>query len=292
MNLRHRYKITFEDETTLEHKLKVSWRPYAYILCLILFLAIAVCLAILVLAFTPLRNTLPGYLKESERAATEEQHLRLDSILQVYNINEAYLSNIFNALEPVVTDETLLQQHRQTMLLTPDSLLPASEEEKEFIEAIRERDKYNIANSAGNAPENLVITPPHPAAIVSEDSQESFTAEIILPHGAFVSAVAEGKIISVASSPRTAGGFEIIIQHPKGFLSKSGRLGKPMVRPGDHVSTGQIISATSSQSGRRGDFITLELWHNGDKLIPSRYIKTITGNQSGSVSPARNNINT
>lgn len=274
MNFKHRYKFSLEDETNLESKVKISWKLHVYLLCLIGILSIVIILAMALLAFSPLRNYLPGYLKESERAATEEQHLRLDSVLHIYNINEAYLDNIFNALEPVIDDPSDLSDKKNTPMLSPDSLMSASQEEREFMEYIRERDKFNIASSAGLDLETIMFEQPHSAAIITDESKDSYTAEFILPHGAFVSAVAEGKVISISTTPHTAGGYDIIIQHPKGFLSKSSRLGKPIIRQGDHVSTGQIISSTSSESGRRRDVITLELWHNGDRLIPARYLKT------------------
>lgn len=289
MNLKHRYKVSIDDESNLENKVKVSWKLHSYIICLIGLLSIVIIIAMALLAFSPLRNYLPGYLKESERAATEEQHLRLDSVLHIYDINEAYLDNMFNALDPVIDVNQEISDKKNTPLLSPDSLLPASLEEREFMEYIRERDKYNIASSVGLELETIMFEQPHTAAVITEGSKNSYTAEFILPHGAYVSAVAEGKVISIGTTPHTAGGYDIIIQHPKGFLSKCSRLGKPIIKQGDHVSTGQIISATTSESGRMRDKITLELWHNGDRLIPSRYLKIGEENSSNKKSSSPNN---
>lgn len=272
MNLRHKYRITVEDETTLENKIKVSWHLHTIFFLFLGILLIAVLISVIVISTSPLRNSLPGYLKESERAATEEQHMRLDSILHIYEVNEAYLSNIFNAIDPAFPDSTANYPKRETGILSVDSLLPTSKEEKNFVEAIRERDKYNIAVASPADAEILMFGSVHNSAVITEGTKNSLTAEFILPHGDPVSAVAEGKVISVASSPRAAGGYEVIIQHPKGFLSKSSRLAQLFIRPGDHVSTGQIIGSTSSTTGRNPDIIVFELWHNGDKLIPARYL--------------------
>ena len=272
LNLKRKYRITVEDETTLENKLKVSWKLYFFIVAAVGFFFLAILISIILLSSSPLRNSLPGYLKESERAATEEQHLRLDSLLQIYEMNEAYLTSVFNALEQVQPNDSLSQK-RVMVTASTDSLLPTSEEERKFVETIRERDKYNIAVASPVDAEILMFGSVHDAAVISEKSTNSLIAELIIPHGEPVSAVAEGKVISIASSPRAAGGYEVIIQHPKGFLSKSGRLAQLLIRPGEHVTSGQIIGSTSSSTGRKADVITFELWHNGDKLIPSRYLK-------------------
>ena len=140
------------------------------------------------------------------------------------------------------------------------------------MENIRERDKYNISYASPAAAQTMMFGSVNNAAVVSEDSKNKYQAEILLPAGASVSTIAEGKVISVASSPRASGGFEVIIQHPKGFLSKTSRLTGLMIRPGDRVAAGQIIAGGAASSGLKDNHVVFELWHDGDPLIPSRYL--------------------
>lgn len=272
MNLNRRYKLTIEDETVLENKLKISRRLSTYLLWGFSLIILTFIAAMLVLAFTPLKRTLPGYLKETERAATEEQHLRLDSILNVYNIHKAYVESIFQALDPTLPEGSINEEKKYITKLSSDSLLPTSQEEREFTELLREKEKFNIASTKVSDAENILFESPHPAAVITEATKDSYTAEIVLPYKANVSAMAEGKVISLASSLKYPGSYEIIIQHPKGFLSKTGSIGMPMVSPGDYVSPGEIIGSTVTASGRNIDLIIVELWHNGDRLIPSRFL--------------------
>ena len=274
MKLNNKYKITVEDESTLEKKFNVSTGVFPFFVSILAFLGLAVVISVFILAFTPLKTFLPGYLKESERVATEEQHLRLDSLLHIYEVNEAYLSGILMAFNPEEKDSVMQPEIAISHTLNVDSLLPTSNEERSFVEYIRERDKFNVAISSTLDAETLMFGNLNPGAVISQDSQDSYKAEIIIPIGGKIGTVAEGKVISVASSPRTAGGYEIIIQHPKGFLSKTGRLSNILVSPGEKVGAGQIIGGVSSESGRKSNIVSFELWHDGNRLLPSRYLNT------------------
>lgn len=240
-------------------------------------IVVAGAFGVFILASTPMKNYLPGYLKEDERTATEEQHIRLDSLVRVYEVNEAYITGILNALNPPENIEPVNRGERKYSPLSSDSLIPPSDVEKNFMERIRERDKYNISYASPAAAQTMMFGSVNNAAIITEESKDKYQTEIILPHGAPVSTIAEGKVISVASSPKTSGGYEVIIQHPKGFLSKSSRLSNLMVRPGDRVTAGQIIAGGTSTAGVKDNHIIFELWHDGDPLIPSRYLNG--GNQ-------------
>lgn len=271
MRLNKRYRITLEDESSLDKKINLSARAPILLLILVACVIIAGAFGVFVLASTPMKNLLPGYLKESERTATEEQHLRLDSLVKVYEVNEAYISGILNALNP---PETSGKQwiDKKPVPLSLDSLLPISDEERTFMENIRERDKYNINYASPAAAQTMRFGTLNKSAVISQGSIDNYVAEIIIPVGGPISTIAEGKVISVASSPKNSGGYEVIIQHPKGFLSKTGRLSHLLVRPGDKVAAGQIIASGSAHAGMKGNHILFELWHDGDPLIPARFL--------------------
>lgn len=266
-----KYRITLEDENSLEKRVNFSAPATVLVLFLVAFTVLAGAIGIFVLASTPMKNILPGYLKESERTATEEQHLRLDSLVKIYEVNEAYINGILAALNPTESSPQRVMS-KKPVRFSMDSLKGASEDEKNFMEQIRERDKYNIATTPSFQRGTMMLSSINSAAIVSEESKDDFRAEIIVPVGNPIAAVAEGKVISVASSPKSSGGYEVIIQHPNGFLSKTGHLSNVTVRQGDRVSSGQVIALATAKNGVKNNHIILELWHDGDPLIPSRYL--------------------
>lgn len=274
MGLNKRYKIIIEDEASLQKKVNFIVSSTIVLVSCFGFLLITVIVGLLIILYTPMKSFLPGYMKESERTATEEQHLRLDSLSKVYEINEAYVTSILNALNPpeVSTSEIYDSIEKKPIPIKLDSLLSISSEERNFMESIRARDKFEIPYNSTAAAQNMTFGSVNPAAIISEDSKNKYQVEILIPSGQPVTTITEGKVISMASSPRYSGTYEIIIQHPKGFLSKTSRLSNLLVKPGDRVSGGQIIALGTAKNGSKNNRVLFELWHDGDPLMPLHYL--------------------
>ncbi len=270
MKIRSRYKVSVEDESRLETVAYYSASPLKWTLLGVAALLLIMALGATILFFTPARTLLPGYLKESERAASQMQLMRLDSLKMAFETNAAYIDNIMNVINPSdfrrdTTASSLV------IPLTPDSLLPTSHDEQKFVAMMREREKYNISIIAPLAAESLMFSPINDESVFSESSKKSTHAEIIMSKGSQVSAIADGTVIAVSQLVRD-GGTSVIIQHPRGFLSRISRLGTILVEPGDVVTGGQIIALANQGNARRGEIVTVEMWHNGDTLVPFEYI--------------------
>lgn len=264
------YKIIIEDESRLENVMQASASRTKWILLMASSAILLMAIGALLCFLTPLRNLLPGYLKASERAATMEQHLRLDSLRNAYDVNKAYIENIYNVLDPASPTEIPRDTHDAE--IDPDSLLAATPEELRFAAMMRERDKYNISVIAPLAAESMTFLAVNDASVITEKSKSSEKAEIVLPRGATVAAIAEGTVIAISQSIKDGGGASVIIQHPKGFLSRCSRLGSVNVEAGERVSAGQVIAMSSAGNGIRGEFVNLEMWHNGTPVVPYEYI--------------------
>ena len=275
MKVRKRYTFTLEDESRLEKLLQISASRGKYIICGVAVLIIFMTLGAPTVGLSPARRLLPGYLKDSERAATQEHHMRLDSLQQAYEANNAYLSNIIAVMNPTTRPTRTLPDSAVSQIDTPfspDSLFPTSVEERNFLSMMREQEKYNISVIAPLAAESMLFAPVNDESIISEKSKKSKKAEVILAKGSQVAAIADGRVIAVSQSVREGGGAAVIIQHAKGFLSRCSRLGTILVEPGDFVSGGQIIAITTSGNSRNNQRINIEMWHNGNELVPYDYL--------------------
>ena len=273
MRARSRYTVIVENESRLENVFRVSMSPLKFALIAAGATLFIMLLGALILFLSPAHSILPGYLKESERAESEEQHMRLDSLQSAYDANEAYISNLLNILD---SDRDII---KEKMPAVGDSLsefgegiLPTSQEELNFAALMRERDKFSISVIAPLAAESLMFSPVCDECVFSEDSKHSLRGKVIMSKHAPVAAIADGTVIAVSRTLRDGGGASIIIQHRKGFLSRCSRLGTALVEPGDKVIGGQIIALTSSGNARKNEIINIEMWHNGTPLVPYEYL--------------------
>lgn len=271
MKIRSRFRLIIEDEGRLENLADISASALKWFLAAAVVFFIIMILGALLAFLTPARRLLPGYLKESERSATEMQLIRLDSLRLAYETNAAFIENLRFVLNPSLHNRDSLPITSFTPPMSMDSLLPTSPEEVRFTSLMREREKYNVSVVAPLAAESMMFTPVNDESIVSATTRNDNKAEIIMSSGATVSSIADGTVISVSQSVRD-GGATIIIQHPKGFLSRLSRLGPVLVEPGDVVSGGQVISLSNNGNAHKGEIINLEMWHNGNPLVPYEYI--------------------
>lgn len=266
-----RYKITVEDEGRLE-LIKVFRMTTPLLVFLItgtilLFLLIAS----LLIAFTPLQNLIPRSLRNSDRATTMECVMRVDSISMAYQREKAFLDNFLSVLntDRKASDSTELIANPHPM--TTDSLLGPSVAELRFRAAMEDRVKYNISVLTPLAAEGMLFTSPGEGAVISAKSKNSAIAEIIIPRSTPVNSIAEGTVLDVHYDA-AGNGYTVLIQHPRGFVSRYRRLANPLIDVGDHVDAGQIISLQDIPAGTQNSIITLELWRDGDVMIPSQLL--------------------
>lgn len=271
MKTRSRYRLSIEDEGRLETIVSHSASPLWWMLWGSLAFSGIMALGALVAFLTPIRQILPGYMKESERTATQIQLLRLDSLRQEYETNALFINNLKEVLEPQMRHPDSIALSELTLPILSDSLLLPSAAETRFVALIKEKEKYNVTVLAPLAAESLMFSPLNDESVVSEKSRTSTKAEIIMARNAPVAAIADGTVISVSQSLRD-GGAVVLIQHPKGFLSRCSRLGQVLVEAGDVVTGGQVIALTNRGNARNGETVNLEIWHNGNPLIPYEYI--------------------
>lgn len=268
-----RYRISITDESRLRQVASVSARPYMLIIGGVLVALLLLILAAVLIMITPLRTLMPGYLKEGERTAAEKGILRLDSLREAYDRNTLYLSNIITVLD---TDRTPSDSTLKTMVpneLPPDSLLPASPKEIEFLSRLKDREKYNVTMLAPLTADQMRFYQPAAGARVASHSEEAVKAQILTPKESPVTAIADGRVISV-QNPAPEGGVAMVIHHDKGFVSRYSHIGIPAVAKGSYVEGGSVIAHGATGGATAPGWFFLEMWYDGASIVPAKYIMT------------------
>lgn len=266
-----KYRIRIEDESRLENLVDITMSPWWLAAAAAAVVVILIIIAGGIVMTTPLRTLLPGYMKQSERSATEDNILRLDSILGVYEQNQTYLDNILKTFDisRVPSDSSAMTANLRE--LSPDSLLPPSPLERKFVNAMEERERFNISVLAPLAADGMMFSPLSDNGIFSANSRTEKKGKVIMTSDEAVKSVADGSILAAYYSPGE-GGYVIIIQHAKGFVTRLARLGSPMVAAGDNVLAGQILSLGPRPDAKGRRHVEVMMWHNGMPVIPYDYI--------------------
>lgn len=242
----------------------------------ILFLAVMFLFAGIFIIATPLKTLLPGYMKQQERTATEENILRLDSIQAVYETNQAYIENFVKALDTERIPNDSILMVGETRELSSDSLLPASPLERKFVNAMEERERFNISVLAPLAAEDMMFSPVAESGIFTIASKDSTRGEILIGGDEPVLSISDGSVLASYYSPAEKG-YVILVQHAKGFVSSYEGTGNPMVSAGDMVLAGQMIALGPKPDAKGRRIVAVMMWHNGISLKPFEYIGSGAG---------------
>lgn len=272
IKVKTRYRLSFSDENRFKTLWSFSARKSGMIYTAVTAFLLSAVLGAILLGLTPLRTILPGYMKVDDRRNYVEAARRVDSLSHVAAINSAYFDNIVDIINDNINIDSIgaaVADSLSRTALSIDSLLPASDAEREFVRQYQERERFNVSVLSPVAADGMTFFPPVTGASMRASDgtgHMSFTLPVSSP----VSAAYKGAVIDTYYIP--AQGYTVIVQHPNDFLSRYSGLGEIFVKKGDRVRTGSRIGLTKRGSTKADEPLSFELWYNGSQLNPEDYI--------------------
>lgn len=272
--LLHKYRLVILNESTFEEKISFKLSRLNVFVTGSLFMIALIGLTILLIAFTPLREYIPGYSSTKLKRQATELTYKTDSLVRTLNYTNRYLDNIRMVLKGDIENneinrDSLFEQFKidpSSVDLTPireDSLLRAE---------VALEDKYNLFERDPNR-KNLVLFPPVSGTVSMNYDLERkhYAVDIVAPRDTPVKAVANGTVIFSEWTADT--GYVIIIEHPDGLLSVYKHNGSLAKFQGTVVRGGEVIASV----GNTGEFTTgphlhFELWDEGNPVDPQNFI--------------------
>ncbi len=260
-----RYRLDFIKENTFNRVWSLRMTRTRVIVVTAAVIASGAALLWCIMAYTPMRQLLPGALRGNLRNQYLETALKLDSLEQAARINNAYIANIVAIMKDDIPEDSAKLRLSET-IYNADSLLTASEAEHQFVREYESEERFNLSVLAPIAAEGMVFGTP--TASVNEIGElPGIQGGILMSAGraAPATTVYRGTVLGVYTA--ADGSSTVTIQHPNDFVSIYSHLGEVFVSKGKKVAAGQRIGHAGAD-GKLG----FELWHNGTALDPRDYI--------------------
>lgn len=272
--LLHKYRLVILNESTFEEKIsfKLS-RMNVFVtgsLCIIGLIGFT----ILLIAFTPLREYIPGYSSTKLKRQATELTYKTDSLVFALNYTNRYLDNIRKVLKGDIENneinrDSLFEQYKldpSTVDLNPikeDSILRAQ---------VAKEDKYNLFERYLNSPGRVLFTPLSGTISQGFDSESKhYAVDIVAPKDSPIKAVANGTVIFAEWTAQT--GYVILLEHTDGLLSVYKHNGSLNKGQGDIVRAGEVIASVGNTGElTTGPHLHFELWSNGSPVNPLDFI--------------------
>ncbi|WP_294630100.1 M23 family metallopeptidase [uncultured Bacteroides sp.] len=272
-NFKFKYKLTVVNENTLEEIVGLHVSKLNGLSVLLSVLAVLFLIASCIIAFTPLRNYLPGYMNSEVRSQVVANALRVDSLQAVLNRQNLYIMNIqdiFSGKVPIDSVQTL----DSLTAVREDTLMKRTKREEEFRRQYEESEKYNLSSIASQ-PDVMGLNFYRPTrGMVSAHfnvEKKHFGTDIAANPNESVLATMDGTVILSAYTAET--GYLIGVQHKQDFISIYKHCGSLLKKEGDHVKGGEAIALVgNSGTLSTGPHLHFELWYKGQPVNPEKYI--------------------
>jgi murein DD-endopeptidase MepM/ murein hydrolase activator NlpD len=226
-----------------------------------------------IIAFTPLREYIPGYASTKLKREATELALKSDSLSKALQKNEAYLHSIKRVL---TGDLDIAYLSKDSIVADAKPIDPASvepsDEDLKLRQEVAKEDKYNLFEKS-QSKTTIVMFAPVKGMVTEKYNLRAkhFSTDIAVPNNTPIKSILSGTVIFAGWTPSS--GNVIILRHNNGFISVYKHAASLTATQGDVVKTGEAIAiAGSTGDESTGVHLHFELWKDGYPVDPENFI--------------------
>lgn len=274
--LLNRYRLVIMNDDTLEERLSLSLTPLRVFVFFGLGALLLVFITTYIIAFTPLREYIPGYGDAGLRRDVLTLSQRVDSLENETRKKDKFLLNIRNVIagKPMPPDSS---GERKQGVDYGSIDFSRSGADSSLRAEVESQDKVSIASGSWDSgPESIsgvYFFNPVSGVITSKFNPaiRHYGVDIAAPEKEPVKAVLDGTIISASWNVET--GKTIQVQHAGNIVSVYKHNSVLLKKEGDKVRAGEAIALVGNTGeNSTGPHVHFELWFNGTAVNPANYI--------------------
>lgn len=229
----------------------------------------------LVIAFSPLREYIPGYTSTNIRRQMVTLNQLSDSLNTELINRERYLQNIKNIIEGRDIDtntssnwQRISTQEDITVERTPeDSLL------REHVEAEEKFNFFGTTSMDNQSVEKLLFFVPVQGLVTQSFNieDEHYGVDVVTKENELIKSTLNGVVVFSSWTSET--GHVIAVQHENNLLSVYKHNSVLLKSQGERVEAGEAV-AIIGNSGKwsSGPHLHFEIWYNNNPVDPEQYI--------------------
>ena len=271
--LTDKYRLVILNEDTFQERFSLKLSRLNVFVFSGVFSILLIVLTTLLIAFTGIREYIPGYSSTALKKKATRLTYEADSLKNRLAIIESYTK----ALKPVLTGDIepekidSITTEMQTIVVD-ETKLQATKQDSLFREKIDNKDLFPLYEGGENRIKNVFFSPLTGTISQPFDLNEKhYAIDIVAQTGTPVKAVADGTVILAEWTAET--GYVITIQHSNEFISVYKHNGTLLKEQGDVVKSGEAIASVGSTGElTTGPHLHFELWNNGFPVNPTNYI--------------------
>ena len=272
--LRYKFRLVIINDDTYEEHFSLKLSLLNIITALgLLMLAVAFIVGSLI-AFTPLREYIPGYSNLETKRNAAYAYQMADSLNEELQIRDSYLENIRLILAGEVNTDSLPNSSLEDVRLKNIQDIK-SPEDSLMRTTIEEQEKYALLNSNKDIKDKVYFFfTPVKGTVVDHFNvkKKHFGTDIVTKNGEPIKSIGDGTI--VMADYTTKSGFVVQIQHRNNLVSVYKHCSAVLKQVGETVTAGDPIAVVGNTGEQTtGPHLHIELWENGVAIDSEKYIK-------------------
>jgi len=268
--MKSKYRLVILNDTTFGEKLSLRLSPIGILMGMVAITILMTTLVISLVAFTSLREYIPGYGSISERKQILALTMKTDSIEQSLEEREMYINNVLHVLQDSLERRSEKPKKDMSGKYKNVDVDPGISD-KQFREEY-EQNKSSVAsftNPKLKGLSELVFFAPVKGLVISSYNikEEHYGVDIVTKVDEKVKNVLDGTVVFTGFSAQD--GYVIHIQHSNNITSIFKHNSELLKKTGDRLSAGDVVAVVGNTGDRsKGPHLHFELWYNGIPIDP------------------------
>ena len=272
--LRKRYRLVILNDTTFAERFSLRLSPWGLIIGIASITIVMTTAVISLVAFTPLREYIPGYGDVYERRLILGLSVTADSLEQQIEARDKYFRSLLDVLNE--NPEKPAPKPRLDTTSRSKANLNPGKNDLQFraeYEETRGGARGSVAPLRLSGLGEHVFFPPVNGYVTSsfDPSQSHFGVDIVTRQDEPIKTTLDGTVVFTAFSAED--GNVIHVQHGGNLLSIYKHCSVLLKEINDRVKSGEplgIVGNTGENS--RGPHLHFELWFNGSPVNPQEFV--------------------
>ena len=274
--LRNKYRLVILNDDSFAEKFSLRLSPLGLIILLGSVTIVMTTLVISLVAFTPLREYIPGYGNVDDRKDILSLSAKADSLENTLAARDWYINNLLNVFSGKTEGRTAKPAKDSTGKYTNIDIKPSDQDmklrsdiESNQLESTSDKVSANKINALSNF---FFFTPIKGIITTSYNIKEGhFGTDIAAKENEFVKTTLDGTIIFAGFT--TEDGYVTQIQHNNNITSVYKHQSSITKKVGDFVQAGEPIGVVGNTGeNSKGAHLHCELWYNGFAINPQDYV--------------------
>lgn len=274
--LRNKYRLVILNDDSFAEKFSLRLSPLGLIILLGTVTIVMTTLVISLVAFTPLREYIPGYGDVDDRKELLQLSYKTDSLENILSSRDWYINNLLNVFSGKAEGKPAKPAKDSTGKYADIDIKP-SEQDLKLRTDIETNQLESTSNKVSankvNALSNFFFFTPIKGIITTSYNlkEEHFGVDIVSKENELIKVTLDGTVIFAGYTSED--GYVIQVQHANNLTSVYKHCSNITKKVGDYVKVGEPIAVVGNTGeSSKGPHLHFELWYNGFAINPQDYV--------------------